>query len=586
MKEGELKKRGEREKFQIVGKIKPDKEVKSLEGFKVMAYVAGTKKQLGSAITDADGTYEIKFEYDEPVDVNISVCPDVNEAMLKAIPKAKHVVPKDAWVKRSPYSLEADIPLSEPTMLVWETICKEYIIYGMVVQGIPDPSISGSYSDLIPIPNVTVHISEVDLQPLVSIEPPQPPPSFLVSTLGTATTDENGLFSFIFNWCYQGEPPGMYPWSDVKPDLIFDVFQNVNNVQVHLYGEDPSETRWNIDQIPPFGVCLIVEGPVIMPDDPIPPIDGDFEFHGIGNVLISQMNPEGYVDAPGSPFDESPFGSTIHVKGQFNDELQGKYYQVSYAKWANDDTPPDDPDFAPILDEAWLVAKLIGGTWQTFYKSPIEVGGIEGCYEIPDYADIYLTSKTTLISWSTDRIDLGAPRYPDGKYTLKVRAFEVDGTGYITLGGETKLNVRIDNTWPVAEIKDDIDITGGTIPPCPSEGICDDPEECGIIYIESGKKVRIKFDAYDEQNHFRSYKLTYRTGGGEYPIPDGSKNFIGPPRNDYGFTDETVDWDIGGLSQCGYEIRLKMWDRTINGYSLIHKTEDSHHLILLKIPSG
>jgi hypothetical protein len=583
MEEGELKKRGEREKFQIVGKIKPDKEVKSLEGFKVMAYVAGTKKQLGSAITDADGTYEIKFEYDEPVDVNISVCPDVNEAMLKAIPKAKHFVPKDAWVKRSPYSLEADIPLAEPTILLWETICEEYIIYGIVVQGTPDSLNPGSYLDLTPIPNVTVHICDVNPQP----SPPQLPPSFLVSTLGTATTDENGLFSFIFNWCYQGsfEPP----WPDFKPDLIFLVTQNVNNVQVKLYEEDPSKTRWNIDQIPPFGVCLIVEGDVIVSDDEMTPIEGDFEFHGIGNVLISDMNPEGYVDASGSPFDESPFGSTIHVKGQFNDELQGKYYQVSYAKWANDNTPPEDPDFAPILDEAWLVAKKIGNTWVTFYKSPIEVGGIEGCYEIPDYYDIYLTSKDILISWRTDRIDLGAPRYPDGKYTLKVKAFEVDGTGEITLGGDTELNVRIDNTWPVAEIKDDIYITGGTIPLCPQpEGIiCDDPEECGIIHIEQDKKVRIKFDAYDEQNHFRSYKLTYRTGGGgEIPIPGGSKNFIGPPRNDYGFTDETVDWDISGLSQCGYEITLKVLDRTTNGYILIHRTEDSHHLILLENSSG
>ena len=287
MKERELEKNRRKRKFQIVGKIKPEKKIESLKGFKVMAYVAGTKKQLGSAITDADGTYKIKFEYDEPVDVNISVCPDVNKAMLKAIPKAKHFVPKDAWVKKSPYRLEVDIPLSEPIILLWETICKEYIIFGMVVQGIPDSLNPGSYEDLIPIPNVTVHICEVDPQRT----PPQLPPSFLVSTIGTATTDQDGLFSFSFNWCYQEQPP-----SDVKPDLIFSVTQSVNNFEVLLYEEDPSETRWNIDQIPPFGVCLIVEGDVILPDDSITPIDGDFEFHRIGNVLISQMNDEGYVD--------------------------------------------------------------------------------------------------------------------------------------------------------------------------------------------------------------------------------------------------------------------------------------------------
>jgi hypothetical protein len=320
-----------------------------------------------------------------------------------------------------------------------------------------------------------------------------------------------------------------------------------------------------------------VEGDVILPDEEVDSIFEDFKFHGIGNVLKSDMNDEGYVDA-----EKSPFGSTIDVIGQFKDALQGKYYRVLYAEWENDITPPVENDFAPILNEVWPVAELGGAGWETFSKSPIELpGGIEGCYEIPDYNNYSLTSKTTLIRWSTHRIDLGAPRYPDGKYTLKVEAYKDDGTEIELLPsrGNEELNVRIDNTWPVAEIKGDIGIIGGTIPLCSEtdEEICDNPEVCGIIYIESGKKARIKFDAYDEQNHFRRYKLTYRTGdGNEIPISDGS--------NDYGFTDETVDWEIGGLSQCGYEIRLEVWDRTTNGYRLIHRTEDFIHLILLDIP--
>jgi hypothetical protein len=590
MKEGELKKRREREKFQIVGKIKPDRKVKSLEGFKVMANVAGTKKQLGSAITDVDGTYEIKFEYDEPVDVNISVCPDVNEAMLKVIPKAKHFVPKDAWVKRSPYSLEADIPLSEPTILLWERTCQDYTIVGVVRKVIPDPVNPGSYLDPEPIPDVTVHIYEVSHQPFSLIEsgfsslpppppppPPPPQPSRSVCELGSVTTGDNGVFVFDFTWYYQEQqPPYAYPGPDVKPDIRFKVFQNVNDFDVLLYEEDLSETHWDIETT--FGVSLIVEGDVIVPDDPMPDIVDKFEFQGIGNVLVSDMNDDGYVSAT-----KSPFGSTIHVKGQFKNELHGKYYQVLYAKWANDETEPIFPDdFAPILNEEWPVAQMIGGMWVTVSKSPTELpGGIKGCYEIPYYTDLSLTLKDVLIRWSTHRMDFGSPKYPDGKYTLKVKAFKDNGNeiSFPTIE-DKELIVRIDNTWPVAIIKD-IGIVGGEIPLCAdlppgSEETCDDPEECGIVYIELNKEVRIKFDAYDEQNHFRSYKLTYRTGGDVVTIATSSGS------NDYGYTDETVDWDIGGLKQCGYEIKLEVRDRTTNGYFPIHRTDDFLHLILLE----
>lgn len=602
MEEKEKKTKREKEKFHIAGKVKTEEEGESIAGLKVMAYVTGTKKQLGSAITDSDGTYKIEFEHDKPVDVNISVCPDVDEKVLKIIPKAKHFIPKDAWVKRRPYHVEkVDVSITPPIWKLWETICKKYTIFGMVVKGIPDPDNPGSYLNLIPIPDATVHIYDVDPSWFPKPSMPPWPPMFrhyYEHEIGTTTTDENGLFVFDFDWCYSS--PHIHPWwrspfPDTKPDILFKVTQTVNSVEVPFYEEDPSQTRWNIEQLP-LGVTLIVEGEVILPDDPMTPITGDFEFHGIGRVLISQIDSEGYADTSGTGdvvgARDSPFGSTIDVKGQFNNSLPGKYYQVLYAKWENDTTPPNPGDFTPILDEVWPVAQKIGDNWVTVYKSPVELpvaGG--GCYEIPDYTDLYLTSKEILIRWATHRKDLGAPRYPNGKYSLMIKVFNADGTQGLGTQPINTFIVRVDNTWPVAKIKEDISIIGGTVKNCdnpilsPGE-ICDSPEVCGIIYLESGKQLRVKFDAYDEQNHFRNYKLTYRTGhGSEVNIPNGSKYFTGPPRKDYGFTNETVDWNIGGLDQCGYEIRLRVWDRTINGYYHIHWREDFIHIVLLNKPA-
>ena len=187
---------------------------------------------------------------------------------------------------------------------------------------------------------------------------------------------------FKFEWCYSWPPP---PWIDPPPNIIpailFKVTQTVNGIEVPIYEEDPeTETRRDIDPI--LSVTLIVEGDVVLPDEPMTSIDDDFEFHGIGRVLISQIDEEGYADTSGAGdvvrAKDSPFGGTIDIKGQFSDDYQGKYYQVLYTKWSDDDAPPNDEDFTPVLDELWPVAQKVGTNWVTIYKSPIELPGIGG----------------------------------------------------------------------------------------------------------------------------------------------------------------------------------------------------------------
>jgi hypothetical protein len=579
--------------FRITGYLVSEEEGRSLKGLKAMAYVAGTKQLVGTAITDLKGGFAIEFKFPEPAEVSISVCPDVDEEAIRLLPKASYTISMDEWKEGRPFEVEPiRLPITEPIWRVWEEACAHYTVFGLVQLGTPDPDTPGGYLELIPIPDVTVHIYDVGFGEI-------PFPEYR-RELGTATTDVDGSFVFEFDWCYILPPPPIciFPPPDLKPDLLFTVTQTVNGIAVPIYEEDPSsETRWDIDALPPLGVPIIVEGEVVLPDDPITPITVDFEFHGIGRVLISQIDSQGYADTSGTgdvvQARESPFGSTIDIKGQFRNALHGKYYQVLYAKWPDDATAPEDGDFSPILDEAWPIAQKIADNWVTVQKAPVSLPTVgDGCYEIPDYTDLYKTSKEILIRWRTHRQDHGVPRYPDGKYTLMVKAFKSDGTVEdLPAGGDMTLTVRVDNTWPVAIIKEDIEIRNSTVPPCPDPRpagmICDNPQVCGIVYIENlapPKTVRVEFDAYDEQNHFRRYSLTYRSGH-DVTGTIASKQFTGPPREDYGFPDETADWEITGLSQCGYEVRLVVWDRTINGYHHIHWIEDFVHLILLEQPT-
>jgi len=223
------------EKFVITGKVKKEEETESVQGLKVVAYLAGTKRVLGSAITDSEGNYKIEFENDKPADVNISVCPDVEEKKFELIPKVRHFISKDTWKKKSPYYVETvDITIKKSIFDLWRRICKKYTIFGMVAIGVPDPANPGTYVDYIPIPGATVHIYDVNIPWWPFFPPPPPSPPYYKYEIGTAVTDENGLFLFEFDWCYSLWPWMFFPFPDTKPDILFTVTQTVNDVEVTI----------------------------------------------------------------------------------------------------------------------------------------------------------------------------------------------------------------------------------------------------------------------------------------------------------------------------------------------------------------
>lgn len=565
----------------LKGRLTSKDAKRSVEGLKVSAYVAGTKKLLGTAIADEEGRYRFEFEHKKPMNVELLVTPNVSEKLISGLPAARKRIPPAELSKK------VDLSISEYLWPIWDKITKVYVLFGNVMHGIPDPDNEGDYLDLTPIPDVTVHIYDVGSwwDPF--------PMGYTKHKLGTATTSATGSFFFEFNWTYY--LGGMHPiWMppDTKPDILIEVTQRVNGVDVLLYEDQPDvDTRWNIDQFPP-GIPIIIEGDMILPDEELTPIDTDFEFHGIGRVLISELF-DGYADTSGSTPDvvkakNSPFGGTIDIKGQFNNELQGNFYRVLFAKWEDDTTPPESGDFTPMLDEGWNIAMKVDDEWTTVYRSPGELGELGGgFYQIPDYTDTNMTSKEILVRWRTWRKDGGAPRYPDGKYSLRLEVYDEDGAAILAT---TSMAVQVDNTEPIALIRENIQVENGSLPLCTettTEGeLCDSPEVCGIVYLEPGKKLKFRLDAYDEANHFRRYRVTYRGGHGETGI---IRNWVSwEDENDHGLENELVEWDISpssALTQCGYQIHLKVWDRTINGYGYIHEESDFINMILLDLPS-
>ena len=131
-------------------------------------------------------------------------------------------------------------------------------------------------------------------------------------------------------------------------------------------------------------------------------------------------------------------------------------------------------------------------------------------YEIPDYLDITLTSKTRLISWTTTRQDNGIPRYPDGKYDLLIEAYDASGNPVALNAADPDLNrltVMIDNSWPEALLRAiktfDILRTDEMMPYTP---VCP-------VFSKAAGVLPITFDATDENGHLLYYHpvLHYRT---------------------------------------------------------------------------
>ena len=603
-----------KQKYLIKGKVTTALRGAHLANLKLQAYKflsASSMQTFGSCAVDTRGDFKLTFEYgstgSSPLDICIMPVPEVIETfgvfnIERSIPglffPKVHIAPRDWVLTGGVYTKEVNIEIPLDIWKRWDWLSEEFTVMGQVVKKEGDT--------FLPVTFAWVCAADVDL--------PRP----YGGGVGCVKTDEWGNFTITFRRIkffidYARYNPRLRRYStEFWPDLIFNIIQKIGGIKTQIYSEPEHDARpqamWDVPHRILYVTLVTEEG--ITNDETYPPIPaGDnFLFHGIG-VIDPHSITDGYATTgPGddlADLKDCPFGSTLHIKGQFDTGIPNppRYYQVLYAKW-DGPTPPDLSEFKPVLHESWTVSKFNVGTydWEPLVIEPIsDVIPGEKVYEIPDYADITRNKKTHLIKWTTHRQDAGVRRYPDGKYDLLIKAWDASGTP-VDLNPihpeNNKLTVMIDNKWPKALLRmigtHDILRTDEMFPYTPV---------CPVFSkLSDGPTLPVTFDAIDENEHFLKYHLSFITGHNLYvdeiikqydgkagaaeifkvtrkhmgtPLPPSPDNFKSPG----GFKAEVANWNIdhADVVKCAYQVRLRVWDRSINGYGYIHHAEDTMH---------
>jgi hypothetical protein len=599
-------------KYRITGKLTTPLAGASMADLRMCAYKflsSSSMQTFGTCDVNADGSFTLEYDYPSPGPMEVDIMPIPREIenyfgvfnIERSIPGLLfphvHIAPGNWRLSGGVYTRKVSITIPASIWKRWAWLAEEFTVIGWVKKRVGEA--------YLPVPHAYVMGADVDL-----------PLPYGEGVYG-GETDQWGYFSFsfprvVFFIDHAVYNPALQRYgTESWPNLIFHITQVIGGMKTIIYEEDETDARpmamWDIPSRT-LTVTLITEEGITNDEIAIPfPPGCDFLFHGIGAVQPHSIT-DGYAtttaadDIPG--LRDSPFGATLHINGQF--EVTGatppRYYRVLYAPW-NGGSAPSASDFQPILHESWTVSRFNDATrsWDPEVVEP-ESDAIPGIkvYEIPDYLDITLTSKTRLISWTTTRQDNGVPRYPDGKYDLLIEAYDASGNPVALNAPDPDLNrltVMIDNSWPEALLRViktfDILRTDEMMPYTP---VCP-------VFSKVAGALPVTFDATDEEGHLLNYSLSFITGHNVYMDQflcfytgktGANENFVRnsyhkgtlvsttvlPARPPGGFAGETITWDITDpdVVKCAYQIRLGVTARTINGYGYIHYAEDTMHI--------
>ena len=607
------------QKYQIKGKLTTALAGRDLSTLTVVAYKflgPSSMQTLGKASPDASGKFALEFEYgpagSAAIEIDIMPIPQVIETfgvfnIERSIPglffPRIHIASSDWSSSAGIYKKSVTLAIPNHIWGRWDWLSEEFTVVGRVVKREEEA--------LLPIPLAYVSAADADL------------PLPYGAGVGGAQTDEWGNFAITFRRInffldYAHYFPlvkryGTEPW----PDLIFHVTQKIGGVKKQIYSETEHDARpramWDEPHRMLYVTLITEEG--ITNDETYPPIPAgeNFLFHGIG-VVDPHSITDGYATTgPGDDLPnrkDCPFGGRLHIKGQFDTTSPNppKYYQVLFAKWIGS-AVPDESDFQPIANESWTVSRFDASTsdWTPLVIEPLE-GAVAGkkVYEIPDYTDITQNKKTRLLAWTTTRHDTGIGRYPNGKYDVLVKAWDAAGTPVALNPAHpehNRLTVVVDNSWPKPLLKKlgshDILRADDMHPYTPV---------CPVFSKAALGTLPVEFEATDAENHFRLYHVFFITGHNIY-VDEVRKIYQGkvgtndrftpsfrhmsgpwitstPPiyddRPPGGFPTETLNWNVSSpdVVPCAYQVRLRVWDRTINGYGYIHHAEDTMHFTI------
>ncbi|MFN2255048.1 MAG: hypothetical protein ACK2U6_12475 [Candidatus Promineifilaceae bacterium] len=247
--------------------------------------------------------------------------------------------------------------------------------------------------------------------------------------------------------------------------------------------------------------------------------------------------------------DDSPFGGVVVLTGHIGNapDISNGATKLKYrVEYTQDNTwgsyQIEDSSFTLKRD------RLLNGIWSNMPDITQDTDAT-GWYDYEEDLTngpgnaMYFPVGNVLARWNTAGLS-------DGVWYVRIRTVDPANPGPIWTSNV--VTIKVDNTPPVAKIN----ITSGG-------GACAD--------FTIGDVINGTYEATD--NHFRQLTLSVEPAlGGSFttpaPLPAGSTMPL-TRTYDGGVSTfgEAGNWslDTSGMPQCGYVIRLRVWDRTIVG---------------------
>ena len=287
---------------------------------------------------------------------------------------------------------------------------------------------------------------------------------------------------------------------------------------------------------------------------------------------------------------DSPFGGQLRFFGQFGQGDKVDYYQILIAPWKNNGTTaPGNSDFVPLNDSLSKVKYILDGTKVTYEivsLGPKVIGSLSNLYEL-NKGD-YWSQPSLRMIWNTTT-------WPNGKYTLKYRAFRWDSTGKnlieVTPGSSDSLAVSptdldhltiiVNNSQVQAQIHW-VKYDHGN--PEYDPAVDGNVPECAVIHLNDIREnLRFVITASHPEGYLDYFSLDCLWGknkaGGVISYENYATATSTSPHIWYGVTQQEFSlpdtWDQ--WHNCAYQFRLLARSRATDGYTYLYGSEFNDH---------
>ena len=443
-----------------------------------------------------------------------------------------------------------------------------------------------------------------------------------------------------------------YPLSDCKPDIVFNVTQDCGDGDQTIYSELNSQTRWDIDTVLD-GVTLIANenaccGSFCCND----PSDEDcLVFEGVGCDgggvgypidLIEQDTASPLLGFAKPGTEDRPFGGIIQLAAVFGDGSNVDYYKVQRRRIYPSSTGWEDLH----EDEVGSFNRFHYRGFPPNKKEVVKllpVAGEQVLRTISRYREenpdvdtaVDPINSEFLVKWITATSSAPLSGLIDGVYEFRVIGYEYDQTNDqlinqqimavcpapgqdVDPAAHSTFRLRLDNRnaiYSASSVHIDTDEPGCDFPNINAviinEGNTNQKsvDSCGIARVSEGDTISIYFNASDIDGHLDEYFLTAHwdesdvfnvISAGTLEAQTSSDSLVGPHYNNT-FSDPTqmsyrtahsinrpfwyggnykVTVTVGATilgnthkafeTCCAFLLRLRVWKRTTNGCGRIH----------------